>query len=372
MHRSLQQPIHSHLTRDHGALSVPFIDLTNDNPTTRRAVTHSSSCTDPILRQNAACRLLSLPQELQLHIFQDIRHADLWNLRLASRQTHQLVTEIIGKLYFAHRKVHYIASSLGPTESQRQLARVLASVYRSYVEQITFVMSHADPGDQEREKRLERQRKKEEWQLGDELRRSRQQEMLEVDYSKVKHITINHRDGAVHDFITVIAKATSLETFRLHGVTPSYWPNGVPLHLAPCHIFRRLLVPSVEVDEVISSFSTTTLTKVDIFYTKLFMNPLIEFLARHRTLSTVVLHCSTLYDYEDQWPDLVNHIQRDLTSLGSLSIKALHIVSIKPPSHTVIKRVSDLELEGRESIEARCRELIEEIAVPVLGSSSDS
>jgi hypothetical protein len=249
---------------------------------------------------------------------------------------------------------------------------VLASVYRPYVEQITFVMSHADPGDQEREKRLKRQRKKEECQLRDELHRSGQQEMLEVDYSNVKHITINHCDGAVYDFSIVVAKATSLKTFKLHGVTSSYWANGVPLYLAPCHIFRRRFVPCVEVDEVISSFSTTTLTKVDLFYTKLFMNLLIEFLARHRTLSTVVLHCSTLYDYEDQWPDLLHHIQRDLTSLGSLSIKALHIVSIEAPSHTVIKRVPDLELEGRESIEARCRELIEEIAVPVLGSSSDN
>jgi hypothetical protein len=249
---------------------------------------------------------------------------------------------------------------------------VLASVYRTYVKQITFVMLHEDPGDRERETKLRRQRKKEKSELGDELYRSGQQKMLEVDYSGVKHITINHRNGAVYDFSTVVAKATSLETFTLHGVTPSYWSNGVPFYLAPCHVFRGVFVRCVEVDEVISSFSTTTLTKVDLFYTKLFMDPLIKFLARHRTLSTVVLHCSTLCDYEDQWPDLLHHIQRDLTSLGSLSIRALHIVSIEAPSYDVIKRVPDLELEGRESIEARCRELIEEIAVPVLGSSSDS
>jgi hypothetical protein len=358
----LRQTTQTHPFREPEGLPVPVIDLTGDADAATMTQHHTSKGSASL------SRLLGLPTELQSQVLRRLTVNDLRSVRCASRQIYPLATDVLGKRCFTHLNVLYDPQHGKPTESQRQLALVLASGFRGNVTQITFDVLDTDLEKQLEEKRLKERRQKEELKPGYKRHPRVQHDMRRLDYSGLEDITILHRDGQVLDFAKVVSKATRLKTFRLHGVVPSSWRENVSFHSAPPVHFEISTASCFEADEVLGSFSTTNLSKVNLFYVKLSMHHLIGFLkAQQRTTSTLVLHCSTLSD--GQWPDLVFHIHHDLTSLESLSIKTLYISTSESFGRTVLEKVPDLELDGRESVETGCRSLIEGTAALVLSSS---
>jgi hypothetical protein len=301
-------------------------------------------------------RLLDLPQELQLQIFQDshLYLEDMRHLRLTARRIHTLVTGISGDRYLSHLRVFYDPQRDRPTETQRQLTHILASPLCVSVEQITFDLLEMNPESSLKEANLPERRREEDREQRKRGECAARKSKEQADYSGLEHITVLHQNGMVHDLTKVVAKATCLETFKLHGLVPFSWPKDRPFHLAPQRHFDVEYQDCIQVDEVLESLATTRLTTIDLFHTRLSMESLfVLLLKQQKTLSTLVLDCSMVLD--GQWSDLLLHMCR-VRTLKCLRINALHIGSSDTPN--LPRRVSDLDLEGHEAIVAKCKSLV--------------
>ena len=89
------------------------------------------------------------------------------------------------------------------------------------------------------------------------------------------------------------------------------------------------------------------------------MHELISILkGQHKTLCTLILHCSTLID--GRWSDLLSHLYDDLDSIRIPNIKTVYLCRDEDIDHNALEKAPDPELEGSQFIEARCRSLMEE------------